>query len=466
MMREPGTIVFGSLAMNQAAFFARVGAALADKGCRIAHLCFHERSHEWLEQHGYRSYNAYDWQPANPDGVDLSAYGIDDPDSLLRHEKAAYELDDTRALMRKLRGHACASARILEDVAGGALPETVVLVQELGGFLSVLGAHYAARARGCDSIFIEPSFFRGRVFISRNRLAAPEVLTPRAHRARDEVEHYLARTLEQQRVVIPAKDTHHYRKAGAKLTDRRNLRRLIEKTWDKHVLGKREEFEHIGGHVGRHVRMFVNARRLRSSYRPLEGLGRFVYYPLHVPADFALTIRAPEYLDQCALLDALCRAAPATHRVAFKEHPALIGAIPYSRLAALLDEHENLVLLDPRINNYDVLKEADAVVTVNSKSGAEALLLAKPVLALGDSFYRASRHVVRVDTLADLASALSDVIDGPNRLDPTAVAAYFQDVWDSSYSGELYELSEPNVTAFAQSLDAALARAPVQPAVA
>jgi hypothetical protein len=457
---SPMMVVFGSLAMNQAAFFARVGAALCDSGYRIAHLCFHERSHEWLERNGYRSYNAYAWQPVNPDTVDLSVYGIDDPAALLRHEQAAYELDDMRALMRKLQGHTYASARILDDVAGGALPDTVVLVQELGGFLSVLGAHYAARARGCDSFFIEPSFFRGRVFISRNRLAAPEVLSPQATRAGHEVAQYLARTLEQQRVVIPAKDTHHYRKAGAKLADRRNLRRLIEKTWDKYVLGKREEFEHIGGHVSRHVRMFLNARRLRGSYRALEGLGRFVYYPLHVPADFALTIRAPDYLDQCALLAALCRSVPSTHRVVFKEHPALIGAIPYSRLAALLHEHGNLAMLDPRINNYDVLKQADAVVTVNSKSGAEALLLGKPVLVLGDSFYRASRHVVRVDSLSDLRAALCDAIERPRALDSTQVAPYFQDVWDSSYAGELYELSESNVTAFAESLGTALARAP------
>jgi hypothetical protein len=462
VIRDAGIIVFASLAMNQAAFFARVGEALSSRGYEIAHMCFHERSHDWLERHGYRSYNAYAWQPESPDKVELADYGINDPAVLLRHEQAAYELKDTRALMRKLQGHIAASARILDDAGGGAPAEAVVLIQELGGFLSVLGAHYAARARGSDSIFIEPSFFRGRVFISANRLAAPEVPSSPAARAGEDVGRYLAQALEQQSVVIPAKDTQHYRRAGAKITDRRNLRRLVEKTWDKHVLGKREEFEHIAGHVGRHIRMFLNARRLRPWYRTLDGLKPFVYYPLHVPADFALTIRAPEYLDQCALLDVLCRSVPATHRVAFKEHPALIGAIAYSRLAAQLKKHENLVMLDPGINNYDVLREADAIVTVNSKSGAEALLLGKPVLALGDSFYRTSPHVVRVDSLAGLPSALRAAIHQPRALDGVEVAAYFQNVWDSSYAGELYELSESNVIAFAHSLESALARFPAQ----
>ena len=297
--------------------------------------------------------------------------------------------------------------------------------------------------------------------MTRNRLAAPEISRGAQTRVREEVRGYLERTLAKQSVVVPKKDAHLYRNAARKLADRRNASRLVQKTWDKYVLGKREEFEHVAGHVGRHVRMFLNNLRLRGSYRSLESVGRCVYYPLHVPADFALTIRAPEYLDQCALIDYLCRVVPHTHAVVVKEHPALIGAVPQRRLRDLFDRHDNLVLLDPGINNYRVLGKADAIVTVNSKSGAEALLLGKPVLALGDSFYRDSPHVTRIDKLADLPSALRSAIERPTHVDSSEIAAYFQAVWDSSYAGELYDLSDSNVTAIAQSLDAALARAPV-----
>ena len=46
----------------------------------------------------------------------------------------------------------------------------------------------------------------------------------------------------------------------------------------------------------------------------------FVYYPLHVPADMALTLRSPEYLDQVATIDFLLRTIPDSHVLVAKEH--------------------------------------------------------------------------------------------------------------------------------------------------
>jgi hypothetical protein len=458
MSGERGTIVFASLAMNQAVFFERIGAEMEKAGYRVAHVAFHERSVDWLRSRGRCAYNPYALQPTDPGAVAFEAFGIADAALLLSHEKAAYELRDSAALAAKLKGHLYAMSRVFDEVGAAASGAPVALVQELGGFTSVLAGHYAARARGHDSYFIEPSFFKGRVFMTRNSLAAPRVAARGTPDAGDEVRSYLARAKAEQSVVIPRKDAHHYRKAAHKLTDRRNALRLAQKAWDKHALGKREEFEHIGGHVRRHVRMFANNLRLRRWYRGLESVGRCVYYPLHVPADFALTIRAPEYLDQCALIDYLCRVVPRTHAVVVKEHPALIGAVPYARLSDLLRRHDNLVLLDPGINNYRVLGSADAVVTVNSKSGAEALLLGKPVLVLGDAFYRDSPLATRIDALSALPDAIAAALArGPARAD-AALDAFFQSVWDASWPGELYDVSDENVAAFADSLARALGR--------
>jgi hypothetical protein len=444
------TVVFASLALNQARFYHAVAALLERAGLRAAHLCFHERSHEWLAALGARSFNAFALQPARSDAVTLAEYGIADAERLLVHERAAYELHDDTRLLAKLKGHLHAASAAFGTLAAEDA-DGIVLVQELGGFLSVLATYYAARARGINNWFVEPSFFRGRLFFTRNSFAAPVVAGPEELDVQGEVAAYLEQALRQQSVVIPAKDVHHYRGAAAKLTDLRNLRRLAEKTWDRHVLGKREEFEHAGGHVARHVRMFVNGVRLKPRYRTLADAGRFVYFPLHVPADFALTIRSPEYLDQCALVDRICVSVPATHCVAIKEHPALIGALPYARIAELQRRHANLVVLDPSLNNYAVLGAADAVITVNSKSGAEALLIGRPVIVLGDAFYRHCTLVRAETELARLPAAIAAALAQP--APPRAeVARYFQGVWNRSRPGELYDLSGANVEAFAQSV--------------
>jgi Capsule polysaccharide biosynthesis protein len=441
------SFLLGTLAMNQTVFFEALGDALEKEGHRVAFLCFHERSHEYLAARGRRSFNAFREAPGADAAVDLSAYGWPSLNLVLSHEKAAFELTRSAPLVKKLRRYLAACESAFQSL------DRPILVQELGGFLSNFASFYAARRHALDNIFIEPSFFRGRVFMLRNTFAASRIAGPRSTSVSDTVARYLDDALASQQAVIPVKDARHYRRPIRKLTDPYNARRLAQKAVDKYVLGKHEEFGHIGGHVARHARMWINHRLMSARYRPLPPEGhRFIYYPLHVPADVALTIRSPQYVDQLALVDYLARIVPETHEVLIKEHPALVGAMSRERLRHLLETRDNVRLLDPAINNYEVLHRADAVVTVNSKSGAEALLLGRPVLVLGDAFYSECKLVQRVQSPAALPARLAATLAAQVELDPDAVRRYFQDVWETSWPGELHIPEGANADAFATSL--------------
>jgi len=446
-------IVFVSLAQNQSRFFEMVGKSLAQAGHGIVHVCFHEGAVRELRGHGCEALNPYEYQVGSTDQVHFDDYGIHNPALLLGHEKAAYELSETKALERKFKGHLTAMDTILRGLLerGGRW----CVVQELGGFTSVLAAYFAARRHSLDNWFIEPSFFRGRLFFTPNTFSAPIVTTSYVS-ASDEVRATLEQIVKSQSVVVPAKDRLHYRKASKKLLDFKNYRRLLEKILSKYVRGEREEFEHIGGHVARHLRMFVSSRRNSRYYSGDMGSKPFIYYPLHVPADFALTIRSPEYLDQFSLIDYLCRVAPLGCRVVIKEHPALVGAVRPHRIRELFDRHDNLTMLSPGVNNHWVLAAAAAVVTVNSKSGTEALLYGKPVIVLGNAFYDTCSLVHRVRALADLQAALTLALGEPTKSSLDHALPFFQSVWDASYAGELYERSDENVATFARSMRACL----------
>lgn len=446
------TVVFTTLAMNQTVFFESVGHSLQQLGFNVAFICFHERSHERLIQHGARSFNAFALGKGADERPDWGSFGITNPSFMLSHEKAAFEIRSTSVLLAKFSRHTKAVRRALNELALEQGNGRLVLVQELGGFASILASFFVARSRGIDNLFIEPSFFRGRVFFVRNSLAAPLITGPTGKRADREVVDYLNAAVSKKRAVIPRKDVHHYRVASKKIFDLRHMQRLVQKVADKHLFGKREEFEHIRGHVGRHVRMAAKSVLLACYYQPLPANAAFVYYPLHVPADVALTLRSPTYLDQYALVDYLCRITPYPYRVVIKEHPALVGAVDFRRMQALLKYHDNLILLKASINNFTVLEAASAVVTVNSKSGAEALLVGKPVIVLGDAFYRSSALVRRIECLADLEQALRQTLCSPVTLAPDDIYNYFQDVWDSSFPGELYHATRENVDVFMQSL--------------
>jgi hypothetical protein len=454
-MNEAGkTVVFVSLAMNQTLFYEQLGRELERLGYRVAVICFHERSHRYLSGLGVRSFNAFEHMPTNDVATDWGRLGVANPAFWTSHEAAAFEIRDGAALLRKFSRYVGAVETIFDALQGDG--KQVVVVQELGGFTSILAVYFVALARDIDNWFIEPSFFRGRVFLTRNSIKAPIVNGPSGHPAGQDVQRYLELTLAARAVVIPEKDKGHYRRAASKIFDRRNWQRLCEKLADKYLLGMREEFGHIRGHAWRHLRMAANSRELRRFYRGLPETGDLIYYPLHVPADVALTLRSPEWLDQFALIDYLCRCAPAGSRVVVKEHPALVGAISPRRVRELLARHDNFVLLDARMNNYEVLARSSLVVTVNSKAGAEAILLGKPVMVLGDAFYRSCELVKALERSGDLATELAEALRSRTEPVRAGIEGYFQDVWSASRPGELYDLSESNVKIFGQSMDTLL----------
>ncbi|NEO82912.1 MAG: capsule biosynthesis protein [Spirulina sp. SIO3F2] len=429
--------------MNQTLFFAKLGTSLQKHGYEIAYVSFHEKSLQYLEHEGFMAFNAFNPKANYIEQINLETYSWVSLNLTLSHEREAFEVSNSTKLITKLKSYLA----VIEEAFDVLLSRynRVSLIQELGGFLSIVSAHYAARRRSLDSYFLEPSFFKGRFIIQKNSLMASQITEESQEPLLPEVSKYLKDVESQQSIVIPSKDRNHYRKPIYKLTDSRNWQRLIQKSIDRYVLGHQEEFSYIGGHVGRHLRMWLNAQRLATDYQQIPDNFPFVYYPFHVPADVALTLRSPEYLDQYALIDYLARSIPNHCQLVIKEHPALVGGIHYKRLRGLLNKYDNLVLLNPGINNYEILKCSAAVVTVNSKSGAEALLLGKPVIVLGNAFYTESDLVIKPTQLSDLPILLAKAVSEPPLLDSDKIKRYFQSVWSASYSGEIYSLDSKNI---------------------
>jgi hypothetical protein len=456
------TILITTLAEYQTRFWIPVAQRLRSAGHEVQLLAFDDRSAEMTEAQGVPVVNMYRTGLQGGAPIDderaftdrIAGYGLDGTNFLFSHERVTFGIRDSAALRRRFMIYTNAIEAALDRLAGQRRP--VVAVQELGGFLSVIACFYAAKKRGVRNWFIEPSFFRGRLYFTPDSFGAPDTMPTPANAVSDDVRAYLDETLRQRAIVIPQKDRHQYSAALSKIANARNARRLVEKLWDQFALGKHQEFGHNLRHARTHAAMAYGATRLRKLYRPMPDRP-FVYYPLHVPADMALTLRSPEYLDQVATIDFLLRTIPDTHVLVVKEHPAQIGAISAPRLIELARRFDNFVLLPPQTNNYAVLGRADAVVSVNSKSGAEAMLLGKPVVVMGDAFYRSCPLAFTVDRLADVPQRLREALAAPP-FDPADTAPYFETAWRKSFPGELYIGDPTQLDTFAASLLSAIAR--------
>lgn len=454
------SLIISTLAEYQTRFWVPVALVLQQYGHAVTLVSCDTRSTEMIRAAGLDCIEATMSArraavgARNPQEVATSR-GIANPGALLTHERFAFGLRDTGELLVKLAGAILIGEAAIERARAKAAPDRPpILVQELGGFASVLGLHYAALNAGIESLFIEPSFFKGRMLFVENTLGAMRLKGFARAPVSSDCAAYFDEALASGTVVVPLKDRHHYASAATKLVNPHNVRRLIEKARDKYLLGAEQEFGAIGHHVATHARMLLASAKLRGRFTQLEALDRFLYYPLHVPGDVALTLRSPEYLDQIALLDYLCRIAPTGMTVATKEHPAMIGAVPGERLLALAKRYDNFAILPPSTNNYAVLRKAERIVTVNSKSGAEAGLLGRSAIVLGDAFYRDAPFATPVDRLHDIEAALCAAAVPVSEND---VRGYFAALWQRTYPGELYVVSNANVEMFTESLLQALA---------
>jgi hypothetical protein len=449
-------IVITTLAEYQTRFWAQVALRLKLEGHEVILLSFDDASTDLLNKNGLRSYNV----PALAKGVNdvpfesyqevLGSYGLDDINYWISHERVTFALKDTNKMIARLICY----IQVVDGLFSELKSETkdITLLQELGGFLSVVASFFAARKNGINNIFLEPSFFKGRLFPLLNSFAAPVITASAIGPVSKNVQEVMRSTIASQSIVIPKKDALQYRGAFAKIFDFSNVKRLFEKIVDKYLLGKYQEFGHLGRYVGLHVKMLFNANLMRFSYTPLESLKDFVYFPFHVPGDMALTLRSPEYFDQLSLIEYMLKVVPFNHMVAVKEHPAQIGGIAALRLKQLLERYDNLVVINPRVNNYDVINKANLIVSINSKSGAEAGLLGKPSLVLGEAFYKDSPLVERVSSISDLKAKINESLDNWKPRSEALRDSYFQNVWDETYVGELYIDDNKDVKTFSKSI--------------
>jgi len=437
------TILLTTLAEYQTIFWIDVCQLVKKNGHDIAILSFVDRSCELLDSAGLLNFNIpkiakliIEKLPEDELTSAFSKFNVDNINFWESHERLIFKIYDKNKLDRKFSSYLFA----VDDVFKQLLIDSgkVVLLQELGGFISVLASMFVARKHSIDNYFMEPAFFKGRLFTLKNTLLAPCIPTTFTGTISQELCDYMSATIRERSIVVPEKDKHHYNKAIQKLTNIRNIKRLLQKLISQYIHKQHQEFGHNWVYVGLHIEMLMNAWRLRKKYSSLGQCGMFVYFPFHVPNDVAITLRSPEYLDQLALVEFLARTIPSKFNIALKEHPAMIGAIDSSRLIDMLNKYDNLRLIAPTTNNYDVLGKAEAVVSINSKSGAEAAMLGKPVFVLGDAFYKNSPLVNPIESLKDLPEAI-------NNIKPVAgekIEAYFQAVWNQTSKGELY-LNDP-----------------------
>lgn len=372
---------------------------------------------------------------------------------IVQHEQLTFGIQDPELCYDKFMRLIFACETILKDLeARFPQAEEKHILQELAGFLGPLSLYYVGLQRGWNSWMTEPSFYKGRIHLVHNSLFLDIPKKPLGETTPAQVQNYLDEALKNKVVVAATKDAHHYKDMGLqKVFNWTNLKKLSRKVAYKYIFREKQEFDHIGNHVSRYLKMMLNRYRNEKHYSQLSDLPadkKFYYFPFHVQLDFSLTIRSPQWLDQLALIEKILEYLPENVLLLTKEHPASIGCLDQDRLDRLLN-HPQFRLLHPMINSHDVLERTQAVVTINSKVGAEAYCKGIPVFTFGKAFYTEKGLIPHFENWNQARSWLHQPVPLKSLMD---WKSFLDQVWESSIATELYDLSPINVENFSNGI--------------
>ncbi len=115
--------------------------------------------------------------------------------------------------------------------------------------------------------------------------------------------------------------------------------------------------------------------------------GEYVYFPLQFQPEMSMMLYAPYYYNQISVIQNLAKSLPINFKLVVKEHTVMLGKRErnfYKEISKI----SNVILVNPFKNSIDIVKKCSLVFTITSTVGLEALILKKPVIALGSVYWK------------------------------------------------------------------------------
>jgi hypothetical protein len=166
----------------------------------------------------------------------------------------------------------------------------------------------------------------------------------------------------------------------------------------------------------------------------------FVLYPLHVDPEASTMVLAPAYTDQLAVVEALSKSIPLSHKLYVKDHQSMVGKRPrgyYDRIRRL----QNVRLISPWENTQQLMAASSLTVSITGSCCWEAAFMNKPTLLLGNPLYPMGNAIAHCTDMTRLPEVIFGLIskevaeDGASRIDALAswsVPGDFMALWRSA----------------------------------
>jgi len=160
---------------------------------------------------------------------------------------------------------------------------------------------------------------------------------------------------------------------------------------------------------------FINIRKTKKSLAKWFSISikegeKYFIYPLHYEPEASTLIRAFQFSDQMCVIKQIARVLPLGVRLVVKEHKGNQGYRKsdfYKKLYYL----PNVLLVPPDYNGRNLIEDSLGVITLTGRMGWEAMILDKPVIAFGETFWTSFKRVMKPETWRDLKDCIHEIVN-------------------------------------------------------
>ena len=189
---------------------------------------------------------------------------------------------------------------------------------------------------------------------------------------------------------------------------------------------------------------FIQKKKRQTDYldREYENLAsglnwndKYVYFALHLLPESAVMPLGTPFSEQYWAILMLSQSLPNDWFLYVKMHPAQVATMISIEDIKRMKLLRNVKIVSRYANQFDLIKNCQAVATLTGEVAIEALFLNKYSLLFGNTYYSSSPLSFRISSTNDLVTAISQISSKEASCSDYEKRLFFRAIEEVTYSG-------------------------------
>jgi len=166
----------------------------------------------------------------------------------------------------------------------------------------------------------------------------------------------------------------------------------------------------------------------------------YVYFPMHLEPERALSISAPNYTNQLEVIHSIAKSLPIDFKLLVKDHPQM-GDSNWREISYYKQilEIPNVKLMHHLTSDEELIKNSSLVITIAGTSSMSATFFGKPSIVFSETIFSPFlSSVKKIDSLEELPDAIYSSLK--THVDISELNNYVEIIKENSFEFDYFDL--------------------------